>query len=96
MDGIGLSIFTRNHVHLPASVARIHGDEDPEAGLDDDVAPLEDNALIVSLQRLLDRHYLLAHHRQHLCVRDKHSIGTVLSTGVRLAADARKKRTTGR
>ena len=51
---------------LPARVAGIHGDKDTEAGLDDDVASFEYDALVVSLQRLLDCHDLLAHHREHL------------------------------
>lgn len=53
-------------VILPARVAGVHGDKNPEAGLDDDVASFENYALVVSLQRLLDCHDLLAHHGQHL------------------------------
>ncbi len=51
---------------LPARVSGVHGDEDPEAGLDDDVTAHKRDARVVSLQGLLDSHDLLAHHGQHL------------------------------
>lgn len=51
---------------LPSSVSGIHGDENPEAWLDEDIASLERDASVFSLQRLLDRHDLLSHYGEHL------------------------------
>ena len=50
----------------PSRVSGVHGDEDPEAGLDDDVAAHERNTRVVALEGLLDGHDLLTHHGQHL------------------------------
>lgn len=68
--GLGLLV-----VFLPARVAGVHGDKNTESGLDDYVASFENDALVVSLQRLLDCHDLLAHHGQHLCFRTNRSEG---------------------
>ena len=60
---------------IPARVSGIHRDEDPETGLDDDVAAHERNTRVIALERLLDGHHLLAHDGQHLLGRE-HSTAT--------------------